>query len=501
MKKIFFTSESISQGHPEPPEIQKEKKFSFDAPDVLEVLKEFRKKRLLEYIGSATSDFQAEPLLFDQSGEPIIFSDWEAEVVKSVKGLESKIETPQQIEEFPHFRKKKKEYLGRSKEIGEKMFRFSLDFARLCPKEGEFNLDLMADYIRTLARIKAQGQEPMLTIFHWPMPKYLIKERGEKIIRGGWENPQVAKHFRFYIEQVVKSLNDENWIRKNLEDEGFDKDSIDKFLDEGLVRYFISINEPINIFSPGYLQGVFPPFKKGKVWEAKAVFNRLIKIHDLIREEIKTGLKKVEPQVGIAHNWTYFDGALGKIFHSLANRYITKRLERWGDRSDFLALQYYFRNRILPLTPSEKPQVYSEHPGFGDIYPKGIYQLLKKMHKMYPYKEIFITEFGFSDKNDIRRPLWILETVRYILEAIKDKVPIKGMMLWSLVNNFEWARGMEQKFGLFDESELDKPLKPDPERIRSWEVWQMIIKTISDPSESNLKELENYYQKAQAQFK
>jgi len=483
------------------PHIQKKERVF----DVREVFEKLPQKEL--YLGSSTSDFQSEPLLCGPEGKPLVFSDWEMQLVKNLKGEKAGITVPQKEEEFPHFHSRYKEYLSRSKELGEKMFRFSLDFARLCPKEGEFNQSLMADYVKALARIKANGQVPMLTIHHWPMPKYLLKlDSEENILQGGWDNPEVLKQFRFYVEQVSKCLADEDFLRKTLAEEGLNKDSTDKFLDEGLCRYFISINEPTNIFGQGYLLGTFPPFQRGKLWTSQEVLGRLVEAHDITRTELKKGLKRFEPktgeaQVGIAHNWIYFDGLLKKTLHDLVNRYPTKKMERSGEASDFLALQYYFRIRALAIGKPEQPIQFGDHPEFGDIYPKGIYHVLKEMHSDYPHKEIFITEFGFSDKNDKRRPYWILETVRYALEALKEGVPVKGMLLWSLVNNFEWARGMEQKFGLFSESELEKPLKPSGgEEIRSWEAWQAIIKAIANPSEENLKDLQNYYQKAEEQY-
>jgi beta-glucosidase len=74
------------------------------------------------------------------------------------------------------------------------------------------------------------------------------------------------------------------------------------------------------------------------------------------------------------------------------------------------------------------------------------------MHAKYPAKEIFVSEVGFSDKSDGRRPYWILDTARYIIEAKSKGIPIIGVLLWSLVNNFEWELGMSQKFGLFSEA-------------------------------------------------
>jgi hypothetical protein len=155
-----------------------------------------------------------------------------------------------------------------------------------------------------------------------------------------------------------------------------------------------------------------------------------------------------------------------------------------------------------PIGPVRiKARQYGDHPSFGDIYPPGIFEVLKQMNELYPKKEIFITEFGFSDKNDTRRPFWILETLRYVLEAVKAGIPVRGMLLWSLVNNFEWEFGMAQKFGLFDESDLEKPLQQSRgDEIRGWEAWRAAVNAIRDPSSEKITALQTCYERAKRQF-
>jgi beta-glucosidase len=382
------------------------------------------------------------------------------------------------------------------------MFRFSLDFGRLCPKEGEFNSELMGEYIKALGLVRAHGQEPMLTIYHWPMPRYLLETNNQgDVTAGGWENPEVSKHFRFYVENVIKYLADQDRVKRALEEEGFDKNDQDRFLSEGLARYFLSINEPVNILFSPYITGIFPPYKKGRVDLVKGVLEKLVEAHDIARDQIKSGALTTErgdPQVGIAHNWPYFDGALGDIAHSLVNKKISDRFERNGEYTDFLGLQSYFRLSIPSF--SRKGREYSDNPYFGDIYPPGMYENLKKMHQQYPGKEIFVSEMGFSDKTDKRRPYWILETTRYVIEALKAGVPVKGMLLWSLVNNFEWNLGMDQKYGLFDEAELKNPPTSTPGAVRSWEVWSAVTKALTDPSAESLQKLQDIYVVAKQQF-
>ncbi len=104
----------------------------------------------------------------------------------------------------------------------------------------------------------------MLTIHHFTMPKFLVEtNRNDDIVKGGWENPDVSKHFRFYIENVTKFLGDEDKVRGVLNSAGFAPESQDKFLAEGFVKYFVSLNEPFTTLLNGYTIGVFPPYKKG----------------------------------------------------------------------------------------------------------------------------------------------------------------------------------------------------------------------------------------------
>jgi len=383
------------------------------------------------------------------------------------------------------------------------MFRFSLDFGRLCPEKGEFDEGMMAEYVKALTLVRARGQEPMLTIHHFTMPKFLVEtNRNDDIVKGGWENPDVSKHFRFYIENVTKFLGDEDKVRGVLNSAGFAPESQDKFLAEGLVKYFISINEPFTTFLNGYTTGVFPPYKHGGLM-IKEVLKRMVEAHDVSFDELKKLGAHVpsdrEPQIGATYNWQHFDGLFGDITHKVANEMTTNAFERDGAHSDFLGLQYYFRNVVTPFA-SKKDRHFGDHPGFGDIYPPGILEVLKKMNEKYPQKEIFITEMGFADNADKRRPYWMLETMRYVLEAKRQGVPVKGMLLWSLVNNFEWDLGMDTKFGLFDEAQLDKPLTPVKGGVNGWEAWKAATKAITSPSQESLQELQNVYEKTKMQF-
>lgn len=229
----------------------------------------------------------------------------------------------------------------------------------------------------------------------------------------------------------------------------------------------------------------------------------MAEVHEMAHASVK-GMVGVpdyrSPQIGATYNWNDFDGLGGQIVHDVANEWITNQIEKDGLRSDFLGLQYYFRQTAPFLQLKHKDRDYGDHPAFGDMYPPGILEALRKMNAAYPNKDIFITEMGFADKADQRKPYLLLETMRYVLQAKKEGIPVKGVLLWSLVNNLEWDLGMDTNFGLFSEKELDSPLPQNTEGVKSFQAWQATIQVLTKPSPESLNHLQAVYDKAKAQY-
>jgi beta-glucosidase len=88
---------------------------------------------------------------------------------------------------------------------------------------------------------------------------------------------------------------------------------------------------------------------------------------------------------------------------------------------------------------------------FGEIYPEGIYRILKTVYRRTRgNKPFYITENGFSDAEDNRRPRAILEHLAMIHRAISEGIPVRGYLHWTLVDNFEWNEGWSVRFGLVE---------------------------------------------------
>ncbi len=455
-------------------------------------------------LGTGTSLFQAEPLIgwMDSVNWHPTASDWDYLVRRKFNWQTAEYPDMKVDEPMPRFIRNAAAYINRSRELGCKMFRLSFEWPRLCPHHRVFNDELMARYVGVLARISACGQEPFVTMHHYTLPFRLTEiDVDGRIIKGGWEHPHALREFMFYIRSVAAFLNDDDKMRRAIDAAGIEATTRDKMLAEGFVRYFMSINEPAAILSHGYITGIFHPHKRWSLVTAQRILQRLVAAHDMVRSELDIALSdKGGALVGVGYNWQLWEGVIAP-FQRWLDEWVTDAFERDSVQSDFIGLQYYFRMRS-PISKRERARRdWSDHPGFGDVYPAGIRAILERMHTKYKGKPIFVTEFGFADKADLERPFWILETVRHILEARKSGVPMQGILYWSLVDNFEWDRGMAEKFGLFAESKLNVPLSPVNTHLRSWEVWRALCNAATQSTPENSAALQEFYKQAHAQYR
>lgn len=299
------------------------------------------------------------------------------------------------------------------KMINSTAYRFSLEWSRIEPEEGRFDQAALQKYRDFIIRLRAEGIEPFVTIWHWSLPVWVRD-------RGGWTNQQIVKYFTRYSEQVAHALPE--------------------------VKFWLTINEPNIYAGKSYLQGDFPP-QRHNIFSYLTVTQRLIAAHRAIYQAIK----KINPeaQVGIVTNNIDFDSAGGVVNNFLArcanrwwNEYI---LECIKDCQDIIGLNFYFHNRInYGFNKNENHQV--SDMGW-ELYPQSIKPVLLKLKKYH--KPIYITESGLADEADVNRAWYIKGILTAVAEAIAEGVDVRGYFYWSLLDNFEWAEGFAKKFGLF----------------------------------------------------
>jgi beta-glucosidase len=296
-------------------------------------------------------------------------------------------------------------------------YRFSLDWSRIEPTEGQFDTEALEHYLQFIKKLRARQIEPFVTLWHWPLPLWLSA-------KGGWENKEIAFYFNRFVAQVVNYLNAE-------------------------VNFWITLNEPMVYAAQSYLVGEWPPQKKSplRTWR---VINNLAAAHRAAYQTIK-GIDAGN-KIGIAKHNQYFEAQGNKLINRglkvLADWWWNERfLNKIKDQQDFIGLNYYFHN--LVNYGFSRQYFYQKKSDLDwGLHPEGIYYLLQDLKKYH--KPIYITENGLADKGDQHRAWYIREILTNIHRAIGDGAEVKGYFHWSLIDNFEWLYGFHPRFGLYE---------------------------------------------------
>jgi beta-glucosidase len=362
--------------------------------------------------------------------------------------------------------------------MGQNAHRLSVEWSRIEPSEGRWDDAAMDRYRQMLRFLREQGIEPMVTLHHFTTPLWLAE-------RGGWENPAIIPLFERLATQVVESLGE--------------------FCD-----LWVTINEPVLYAILGYVAGsprgemhhqlTFPPGKHDLDLALKVVENLL-----LGHGAAYYAIHRVQPQarVGVAHNLSYFQplhsnspldrfvvgqrerlmnrSGLDATLKGLIPRALgSRRVRELANTSDFIGLNYYMRS-VLTFDSSSPGTLFSKDvflPGaeisdlnYGEVYPEGIYHLLKRLSRYG--KPIYITENGLPDADDDRRPAFLITHLRQVWKAVMQNMPVMGYYHWTLVDNFEWAEGWNLRFGLIEVN----PETQERKLRRSGELYAEICKT------------------------
>lgn len=294
-------------------------------------------------------------------------------------------------------------------------YRFSIEWSRVEPKQGQWDAGAVQHYRDYLAALKKRHIEPVVTLFHFTLPVWFSE-------MGGFEKRSNIRYFVDYAERIVRELG---------------KD----------FRFVITINEPDTYVAQGYIALHFPPQTYG-LRRALRVYNNLARAHNRAAKVIRS----VSPRfkVSVAKNSPYFypgdDAWLSRVsalcMQYVQDDYFIKKVIR---QCDFLGVNYYFSNRVYGYRV-HNPEKDVNDLGW-DMAPSDIEHAVTRLHDKYK-KPILITENGVADHNDEYRKWWIMETLTGVRRAMDEGVPVLGYMHWSLIDNFEWGFGKWPRFGL-----------------------------------------------------
>lgn len=309
-----------------------------------------------------------------------------------------------------------KEDFNLAQSLSHNAHRLSIEWSRIEPEEGKFDLKELAHYREVLVSLRERGLEPFVTLWHFTNPVWFAE-------LGGFENKKASEYFSRYADFVSQNLGE-------------------------LAECWITVNEPMVYAANSHFRGIWPPQKKfSAVGYFKVVWNLISAHKSAYRAIHKNNLKA---KVGIAKNNIYFieDRHIWHWFNKISehwwNDYFLNKISQY---QDFIGLNYYFHRhpKEMGFGGSESHSV--SDLGWG-IYPEGLYSTLRNLQKYK--KPIYITENGLADAKDEKRAQFIKDHIFWMKKAMAEGADVRGYFHWSLIDNFEWDKGYEPRFGLIE---------------------------------------------------
>lgn len=354
------------------------------------------------------------------------------------------------------------------RKLGMKTYRFSISWPRVQPGGyGAANAKGLDYYKRVVDSLLEAGIRPFPTLYHWDLPQPLEDA-------GGWPNRDTAERFVDYAKIVADALGDR-------------------------VKHWSIFNEPKTFTHVGYWQGTHAPGRMDPLAMLRATHTVNLAQGMAFRVLKATGAK---PEVGSAFDVAPMNPATSSEADKAAAERWYRFLNLWfldpplkgsypdgvlpstqkndllgfrdGDERimrapfDVIGLNYY-----SPWIVRDAPQG-NGVPGLNtqadwaagsdekadngwDIYPRGFYEILKRISAHIGPLSIEITENGaaynvmpdqYGHVHDKKRIVWLQKHLVELSRAIRDGVPVRAYHCWSLLDNFEWAEGYTQRFGL-----------------------------------------------------
>ena len=345
------------------------------------------------------------------------------------------------------------------KDLGLDAYRLSISWPRIQPDgRGAANEKGLDFYDRLVDELVAAGIEPMVTLYHWDLPQALQDV-------GGWEARETTELFAEYAALCAARLGDR-------------------------VGKWVPINEPNVVTLVGHAVGMHAPGKQ-LGFGALPVAHHLNLAHGLAVQALRAN---GATSVGTATNHAPVQPAseetrdvdAADLFDSLWNRMyagpmllgsypegladllegpIAEDLRTIAQPLDFYGLNYYNPMRIAAAKAgAEVPFEWREVTGYPTtdfgwpIVPEGLGEVIGQLRERYPdIPPIYVTENGASygvgpdehgEVDDQARIDYLASHLGAVADAITDGADVRGYYCWSLMDNFEWAEGYTQRFGL-----------------------------------------------------
>ncbi len=339
-----------------------------------------------------------------------------------------------------------KEDIALLKSAGLNAYRFSLEWARIEPREGLFEYREIEHYRDVINTCYENGVTPIVTLYHFSSPAWLIS-------KGGWGTQKVVGYFSKYVDYVTKNLkvelpyivtiNEANMgYQLNKVAEDFKNNNKNGGAQVGMNLDMKKIL--LSMVEQGFAFRVNPLKVKTFLSPRSQEEERYVMLaHQAAKEIIRKNMP--HSKVGLSMSLYDYQAESGgeenaaKLWEEDFLFYLP-----YIRNDDFLGVQNYSRKLVGPNGKLPVPS-YAKKTQMGyEDYPQAVGHVVSKVSRDF-HGEILVTENGIATSDDNRR----CEFIREALAGIKESgVDVKGYFYWSLLDNFEWQTGYQMTFGL-----------------------------------------------------
>jgi len=311
--------------------------------------------------------------------------------------------------------------------LGLGAYRFSLEWSRIEPEEGEFSRVALDHYRRMCAECHEQGVLPVVTFHHFTHPRWLADA-------GTWEALHAPDRFARYCEKVTEHLGD-------------------------VIGMACTLNEPNVVATMGWRMGLFPPRVRDRN-RREAVNAAMVAAHRKGVEAIRSG--PGDFPVGMTVSMTDFQLQPGgeEWLERLRRPNEDVFLEATGG-DDFIGVQTYTRMRVGPegALPNEDG-IPATQMGY-EFYPEALAPTIRRAIEVTGLPA-YVTENGIGTADDPSRIEYVSRALAGVRACLDEGLDVRGYFYWSLLDNFEWVLGYMPTFGLVacDRETFERTPKP-----------------------------------------
>jgi beta-glucosidase len=293
-------------------------------------------------------------------------------------------------------------------------FRFSLEWSRIEPEEGEVSRAELDHYRRVVDGCRERGLAPVVTLNHFTTPRWFHRD-------GSWSGPKAGDRFARFTESVLPVVRD--------------------------AEYVLTLNEPnlaacLPVLAAMAARG--EPVA-GLPRPDQAVTDALLAAHRRSLEVLRGG---GSPPVGLAlvgQEWIVEQGAEAEMAAhraAMEDQFLAVAAD-----CDFVGLQVYSCARIGPDGPvAGAPELMTL--AHVEYRPQALGESVRRVREVLPEVPVVITENGIATADDRQRIEYTEGALRGLAAAIADGADVRGYLHWSLLDNFEWFAGYGPTFGL-----------------------------------------------------